>query len=81
MAYCPDCHSHKIKKNGFTHYGKQNHKCKDCGRQFVLDNQHTVDETLREIARRALCERLSLRAICRLIGVSLTWMCSFAVET
>lgn len=80
MPICPDCHSHKIKKNGFTHYGKQNHKCKDCARQFVLDNQHTVDETLREIARRALCERLSLRAICRLIGVSLTWMCSFAVQ-
>jgi hypothetical protein len=47
----------------------------------VLDNQHTVDETLREIARRALGERLSLRGICRLIAVSLAWMCAFAAET
>lgn len=81
MPLCPQCHSPKIKKNGFTHYGKQNHKCKTCGRQFVLDNQHTVDEFLREMARRALRERISLRGICRLIGVSLTWMLNFAVET
>lgn len=81
MILCPDCHNHKIKKNGFTHYGKQNHKCKDCKRQFVLDNQHTVNATRREIARRALRERLSLRGICRLIGVSLTWICGFAAET
>ena len=44
MPVCPDCHSSNIKKNGFTHYGKQNHRCKTCGRQFVLDNHHTVDE-------------------------------------
>ncbi len=47
----------------------------------MLNNNHTVDATLREIARRALVERISLRAICRLIGVSLSWMMNFAVET
>ncbi len=81
MILCPSCHSPKIKKNGQTYYGKQNHKCKKCCRQFVLNNNHTVDATLREIARRALLERLSLRAICRLIGVSLSWMLRFAVRT
>ena len=81
MLLCPNCHSQKIKKNGYTHYGKQNHKCKVCGRQFVLNNNHTVDEGLREIARRALLERLSLRGISRLIGVSLSWIMGFAVET
>ena len=79
MILCPSCHSHKIKKNGFTQYGKQNHKCKTCARQFVLNNHHTVDPVLREIARRALAERLSLRGICRLLGVSLTWMLNFAL--
>jgi len=24
-----------VVKNGFIHNGKQNHLCKDCGRQFV----------------------------------------------
>ncbi|MEZ4934148.1 MAG: IS1 family transposase [Saprospiraceae bacterium] len=81
MILCPDCHSHKVKKNGFTYYGKQNHKCKDCKRQFVLDNHHTVGEAKREIARRALGERLSLRGICRVVGVSLRWICGFAAET
>ena len=80
MILCPSCHSHKIKKNGFTHYGKQNHKCQTCTRQFVLNNQHTVDPVLREIARWALGERLSLRGICRLLGVSLTWMLNFALS-
>jgi len=81
MLTCPDCYSHKIKKNGKTYYGKQNHKCKDCARQFVIDNHHTVDEFSREIARRALKERLSLRGICRIVGVSLTWLCEFAAKT
>jgi len=80
MTLCPACHSPKIKKNGFTHYGKQNHKCKDCKRQFVLDNRHTVDSRKRETVRRALAERLSLRGICRVVGVSLTWLCGFAAE-
>ena len=81
MPTCPDCYSHKIKKNGLTHYGKQNHKCKDCGRQFVLDNYHTVDAVSREIARRALLERISLRGICRILGESLTWIRQFAAQT
>lgn len=81
MTTCPDCHGHNVKKNGRTHYGKQNHKCKDCKRQFVLNNQHTVTEGMREFVRRALCERLSIRAICRVVGVSLTWAMNFAVET
>ena len=81
MPICPNCQSHKIKKNGPTYYGKQNHKCKICGRQFVLNNTHTVSEERKEIARRALMERISLRGICRLIGVSLTWMLDFASET
>ncbi len=36
---CPTCGSHDIMKNGTTRRSKQNHKCKDCGRQFVEDSQ------------------------------------------
>lgn len=36
---CPSCGSQTIVKNGLIHNGKQNHKCKDCGRQFVEDPQ------------------------------------------
>jgi len=76
--YCPNCHSTKIKKNGKTYYGKQNHQCKCCGRQFVTNNQHTKTEWLRTLVKKALKERVALRAICRIFGVSLTWLQAFA---
>lgn len=76
--YCPSCHSTNIKKNGHTHYGKQNHQCKCCGRQFVLNNKHTQSEWLKSLIKNSLKERISLRGICRIFGVSLTWLQSFA---
>jgi IS1 family transposase len=78
MLLCPDCHSCKIKKNGFTHYGKQNHKCKTCNRQFVLNNQHTIKSEKRQRIEKALKERISLRGICRIFEVSLSWLQEFA---
>lgn len=77
-TYCPSCHSTNIKKNGKTYYGKQNHRCKDCGRQFVKNNVHTKSKEVRSILKKALKERLSLRAICRIFGLSLTWLLAFA---
>ena len=62
---CLNCHSTNIKKNGHTYYGKQNHQCICCGRQFVLNNKHTKSEWLKTTIKKALKERLSLRAICR----------------
>ena len=76
--YCPSCHSTKIKKNGRTHYGKQNHRCKCCGRQFVLNNNHTKSKWLKSLIKNSLKERISLRGICRIFDVSLTWLQSFA---
>jgi len=32
---CPTCGSDDVRKNGMTRRGKQNHKCRQCGRQFV----------------------------------------------
>ena len=78
MLICPDCYSCKINKNGCTYYGKQNHKCKVCNRQFVLNNTHTIGPDRRERIKKALKERISLRGICRIFEVSLTWIQSFA---
>ncbi|MFT4759613.1 MAG: transposase-like protein [Saprospiraceae bacterium] len=76
--YCPSCHSTNIKKNGHTYYGKQNHRCNCCGRQFVLNNNHTKSERLKSLIKNSLKERISLRGICRIFDVSLTWLQSFA---
>jgi transposase-like protein len=39
---CPECGSENFKKNGHTHNGKQNHQCKDCEREFVLNPEKEV---------------------------------------
>jgi len=76
---CPECGSSHLKRNGHTHYGKQNYHCKGCGRQFVADSQH-VDEETKGVIKRLLLERLSLSGICRVVGVSLRWLLTFIVE-
>ena len=78
--HCPKCLGTKIKKNGFTHYGRQNHKCKECGRQFVYPNHHNISESTKELIRNALVERLSLRGICRVFSVSLSWLLEFMIS-
>ena len=78
--HCPKCLGTKIKKNGFTHYGRQNYKCKECGRQFVYPNHHNISESTKELVQKALLERLSLRGICRLFSVSLSWLLEFMIK-
>ncbi len=77
---CPRCQSSKYKKNGHIHNGKQNHQCKDCGRQFVDGlEQDLVSDATRSLIERLLLERLSLRGICRAVGVNLKWLLGFIV--
>jgi insertion element IS1 protein InsB len=78
---CPECGSIQFKKNGHIHSGKQNHQCKACGRQFVASAEaHLVSDERRTLIAHLLCERISLRGICRAVGVSLTWLLHFMVE-
>jgi insertion element IS1 protein InsB len=78
---CPQCHSQHYKKNGHIHNGKQNHRCKRCDRQFVLETDNRlVTAADRALVERLLRERLSLRGICRAVGVSLTWLLDFIVD-
>ena len=39
--HCPRCQSASIKKNGIKGDGKQNYRCKTCGRQFIGDHNLT----------------------------------------
>lgn len=70
---CPSCNSTSTKKNGHIHNGKQNHCCKECGRQFVLNREQILISS----AKR---ERIPLRGICRTEGVSLRWLLVFMVD-
>ena len=78
---CPACESESFKKNGHIHNGKQNHQCKDCGRQFVLNpDNKVIDEDQRALVERLLLEKISLHGICRAVGVSIRWLIDFMVE-
>jgi insertion element IS1 protein InsB len=78
---CPQCQSPKCKKNGHIHNGKQNYHCHDCGRQFVrCFEQYRITEDKRALIERLLLERISLRGICRAVGVGLKWLLGFLVQ-
>lgn len=77
---CPACGSTRFKKNGHTHNGKQNHHCSACPRQFVLcSEQYLIPDEKRDLIERLLLECLSLRGICRAVGVGLKWLLGFIV--
>jgi insertion element IS1 protein InsB len=70
-----------IRGTGRIHTGKQNHKCKACGRAFVLvPENRVITEKQRAVIERLLRERISLRGICRAIGVGLRWLLYFMTE-
>ena len=77
----PACGSTRYKNTGHTRHGKQNHLCKNCACQLSASaaNRLIAAERRVEIAH-LLRERLSLRGLCRAVGVSLTWLLHFMVE-
>jgi insertion element IS1 protein InsB len=77
---CPACGSSRYKNNGHTRHGKQNHQCQTCERQFgATAEDRLMSDERRTMVEHLLRERLSLRGICRAVGVSLTWLLQFMV--
>jgi insertion element IS1 protein InsB len=75
---CPQCGSIWFKRNGHIHTGKQNHRCKMCGRAFVLNPENSaLTEEQPMLIERLLLERISLRGICRAVGVGIRWLLQF----
>jgi IS1 family transposase/transposase-like protein len=72
---CPRCGSYHTIKNGSTHNGKPKRQCKNCGRQFVLNpNNQSVFLDIKRLIDKLLLERISLRGIARVTGVSFSWL-------
>lgn len=72
---CPNCGSDDIMKNGTTRRGKQNYKCRDCGRQFVENPQwQPKDKATCALIDRMLLERLPLAGIARVLQLSESWL-------
>ena len=68
---CPSCGSEDVSRNGHTRHGKQNYKCRDCGRQFVVAPQWQVlSEEQKGLIERLLLEQISLAGIARVLQLS-----------
>ncbi len=67
---CPKCSSTEVNKNGHCR-GKQNYRCKSCGRQF-LESHSTkgYSDDARQICLKMVRAGLGFRAIGRATGVS-----------
>jgi transposase-like protein len=75
---CPRCRATHVVRNGRTHAGSPNFLCRGCGRRFVdRPKRGPVPEATRQLVRRLLRERMSLRGIARSVGVSRSWLQTF----
>jgi insertion element IS1 protein InsB len=80
-ARCPRCLGTNISKNGFTNSLKPRNKCKDCKFKFVKNGQDWfISSTEQSYIKGLLLERISLRGICRVMNISLTWLLQFIKE-
>lgn len=78
---CPECGSVHYKKNGHIHNGKQNYRCSTCGRSFVAYPENVVISLAqRDLIKKLLLERIPLRGISRVVGVSLRWVLNFITQ-
>lgn len=62
-------------KNGTTRRGKQNYKCRDCGRQFVENPQwKRREKNSTVLIDRLLLEKIPLAGIARVLKLSESWL-------
>jgi insertion element IS1 protein InsB len=78
---CPACQNEEVVKNGNIHTGKQNYKCKKCGRQFVENpTNKIISEQTKILIDKLLLEKLPLAGIARVVDVSEPWLQNYVNE-
>ena len=79
LMECPQCQSTHVRKNGHRR-GKQNHRCLDCGRQFVENPtvERGYSDDIRRLCLRMYVNGMGFRGIERVTGVHhttvITWV-------
>ncbi|MCZ2344481.1 MAG: hypothetical protein LC104_22200 [Bacteroidales bacterium] len=75
---CPKCQSVHVVRNGPNAAGTPTFLCRTCGRRFVAcPKTSPVSDETKGLIRRLLGERMSLRGIARVTGVSRSWLQGF----
>src|SRR6266850_742521 len=67
---CPHCRSLEVVKNGHNPQGKQQYRCKQCGKSGVLNPSVPYTEAEKAQILAAYYERPSMRGIERVFGVA-----------
>jgi len=74
----PRCGDAHVVRNGTLHFGSPQLLCRACGRRFVAEpRKRPVSDERKDLVRRLLLERMSLRVIARVDGVSRGWLQGF----
>jgi insertion element IS1 protein InsB len=72
---CPRCAATHVVRNGPNSAGTPTFRCRPCGRRFVAAPQKgPVTDDRKALVRRLLHERVGLRAIARVTGLSRSWL-------
>jgi transposase-like protein len=75
---CSRCAATHVVRNRVNSVGTPTFRCRACGHRFVANpRKGPISEDRRSLIRRLLQERLSLRAIVRIVGVSRSWLQRF----
>ena len=67
---CPHCDSPNLVRNGHNPKGKQQYRCRACGKSGVLNPSVPYTEVQKEQILKAYFERPSMRGIERIFGVT-----------
>jgi IS1 family transposase/transposase-like protein len=71
---CPHCQSKSIKKNGKKYNGKQNYRCKGCGRQFIAEEDKSYNGCragIEELVKRMFVRGSGIRDISFVLLISI----------
>jgi transposase-like protein len=75
---CPRCSAAHVVRNGPARNGTPTFRCRACGRRFVeVPTKGPVPADRRELVERLLGERMGVRAIARVTGLSRSWVQTF----
>ncbi len=78
---CPQCRAGHVVRNGSSRAGVPSFLCRGCGRRFVESpRKGPVGEQKKSLVLRLLGERMAIRAIARVTGLSRSWLQRFVNE-
>jgi transposase-like protein len=75
---CPRCRAGHVVRNGTTRAARPTFLCRGCGRRFVeAPRRGPVSDERKALVLRLLGERMAIRAIARVTGLSRSWLQRF----